>query len=407
MPETLFIVCVSVICVLAVVLIVWLIVALVRMNRNKGTSGKVVVVDETAYELVPIGEAPTGATYTPPAAPAQAAPVQQVQQAVPENAVLVPVEDLEDTVMLRRNESVPYPEAYARLSSKQRGYVDEILRYAESKVDVKKIVNDKSASVYLGKKLVVRIVIKRGVINARLTVQNNDFIAYTDSAGLNIKSKPVDVKVDGPEMVSAVKDIIDLSFRDLVLERARREEEKKAARREKRRLAREKKLAEEAAARAAQEAAAAEAQPEEAPAEQAEVAAAEAQPEEVATAAEAAPEAVEEAPDETAEAVEEAPAEQAEAPAEEEPEEGILDEEGPEPEQIFDDEADEAAEAEEPAPEAAEAPAETDEAAEEAAVTQPEEEAQPDEPAGDEAAESDEAAEQAAEELAAEEKEEE
>lgn len=401
MPETLFIVCVSVICVLAVVLIVWLIVALVRMNRNKGTSGKVVVVDETAYELVPIGEAPTGATYTPPAAPAQAAPVQQVQQAVPENAVLVPVEDLEDTVMLRRNESVPYPEAYARLSSKQRGYVDEILRYAESKVDVKKIVNDKSASVYLGKKLVVRIVIKRGVINARLTVQNNDFIAYTDSAGLNIKSKPVDVKVDGPEMVSAVKDIIDLSFRDLVLERARREEEKKAARREKRRLAREKKLAEEAAARAAQEAAAAEAQPEEAPAEQAEVAAAEAQPEEVAAAAEAAPEAAEEAP-------EEAPAEQAEAPAEEEPEEGILDEEGPEPEQIFDDEADE------PAPEAAEAPAETEEApgeaaeaADEAAVTQPEEEAQADEPAGDEAAESDEAAEQAAEEPAAEEKEEE
>ena len=335
MPKTLFIVCVAVICVLAVVLIAWLIVALVRMNRNKGVSGKVVVVDETAYELVPVGEAPTGAVYAPPAKPAEAAEPAPAAQIVPEGAVLVSAEEMEGTVMLRRNENVPYPEAYARLSSKQRGYVDEILRYAESKADVKKVVNDKSASVYLGKKLVVRIVIKRGIISARLTVQNNDFIAYTDNAGLNIKEKPIDVKVEEPEMVSAVKDIIDLSFRDLVLERARREEEKKAARREKRRLAREKKLAEEAAARAA--------------AEEAAAADASAQPEEAPAAGEAQP-----APAETAEQAAAPAAEEAAAEAEE----GILaEEEGPEPEQIFDEEP--AAEAEaQPAEAAEEQPAE-------------------------------------------------
>ena len=252
MPKELFIVCVVVICVLAAVLIAWLIVSLIRMNRNKGVKGKVVVVDETAYELVPIGEAPTGVQYAPAPAPAAQEPAAPVQA---ETAVAEAVpQDTEGMVMLRRNENVPYPEAYARLSSKQRGYVDEILRYAETKADVKKIVNDKSASVYLGKKLVVRIVIKRGVISARLSGQNNEFNAHTDKAGLKIKEKPIDIKVEAPEMVSAVKDIIDLSFRDLVLERARREEEKKAARREKRRLAREAKLAAEAEAKAAAEA---------------------------------------------------------------------------------------------------------------------------------------------------------
>ena len=91
--------------------------------------------------------------------------------------------------------------------------------------------------------------LKRGAVVARLTVQNNDFIAYTDSAGLNIKEKPVDVKIEEPEMVSAVKDIIDITYRDLSAERSRREEEKKALRREQRRLARERaKAAAEAAA---------------------------------------------------------------------------------------------------------------------------------------------------------------
>lgn len=252
MSEALFIVCIAVICALALVLIVWLIVSLVQMNKNKKASGKVVVVDEKAYELVPLGEAPSGAAYVPAPAPVSEELASGYAYAAE------PEEDAEGTVTLRRNEAVPYPEAYKRLSSKQKGYVDEILRYAESKEGVKKIVNDKSASVYLGKKLVVRIILRRGIVSARLTVQNNDFIAYTDNAGLNIKEKPIDVKVEQPEMVSAVKDIIDITFRDLTIERARKDEEKRAARREKRRLAREAKLAaEREAAAAAEETAAA------------------------------------------------------------------------------------------------------------------------------------------------------
>ena len=254
MDEVLFIVCVAIICALALALIVWIVVALVKQNR-KSAERKVIIVDDIAYELVPVGEAPTQNLIVTAAQPAaQTAPVPepaadpQAEEDEEDFAVAMPFPDADEegTITLRRNETVPYPEAYLRLSRQQKGFVDEIIRYAESKEGVKKVVNDKSASVYLGKKLVVRIILRRGMVTARLTVQNNDFIAYTDNAGLNIKEKPIDIKVEDGRMVSSVKDIIDITYRDLMVERARRDEEKRAARREKRRLARERAQAESA-----------------------------------------------------------------------------------------------------------------------------------------------------------------
>lgn len=245
MNEILFIVCIAVICVLAVVLAVWLIVSLVRRGKESDARGKIVVVDESAYELVPLGE--EFVIPERPAAAVQSAEEQvAVQTAAEETAAsetaYFPSES-EGGVMFVRNEILAYPEAYLRLSSAQRGYIDEILRYAEGKEGVKKVVNDKAATVYLGKKLVVRIMIRRGIITARLTVQNNDFEAYTDSAGLKLKTKPIDIKVENGGIISAIKDIIDITYRDLLEERGRKEEEKKQQRRERRRLAREAKLA--------------------------------------------------------------------------------------------------------------------------------------------------------------------
>lgn len=260
MTEPLFIVSICVVMAVALALLVWVIVALVMQSKAKKTAGKIVVVDDQAYVLLPLDSAPVEEEKEV-AEPAKEQVAVEEERAVEETREeeLAPAQSVEaidtsDMVVLRRNESIPYEEAYLRLSKTQKGYVDEIIRYAEAKEGVKKVVNDKSASVYLGKKLVVRILLKRGIVMARLTVQNNDFIAYTDSAGLKIKEKPIDVKIEEPEMVSAVKDIIDITYRDLYAERARREEEKKAMRREQRRLAREKAKAAAAEAEAENEA---------------------------------------------------------------------------------------------------------------------------------------------------------
>lgn len=163
MNEILFIVCIAVICVLAVVLAVWLIVSLVRRSKESDARGKIVVVDESAYELVPLGEEfviPERPTAAVQPAEAQAAVQTAAEETAASETAYFPSES-EGGVMFVRNEILAYPEAYLRLSSAQRGYIDEILRYAEGKEGVKKVVNDKAATVYLGKKLVVRIMIRR------------------------------------------------------------------------------------------------------------------------------------------------------------------------------------------------------------------------------------------------------
>lgn len=266
MTEALFIVCVVLICVVALALAVWLIVTLVKGNR-KDDAGRVVVVDDTAYVLVRVGDKAAVAQAAAEPAPAEPAPVAEESE---ETAPVEPSvqeseeepcdeeepeeeqepQDVEGMITLRRNETLPYPEAYEALSSIEKSCVDDILAYAESKEGAKKVVNDKSASVYYGKKLLVRILLRRDKITARLTVQNNEFIAYTDKEGLNIKAKPVDVRVDTPETIEHIKNIINITYNDFYEERARREEEKREARREARRLKREaeKRAAEEAAA---------------------------------------------------------------------------------------------------------------------------------------------------------------
>ena len=266
MTEALFIVCVVLICVVALALAVWLIVTLVKGNR-KDDAARVVVVDDTAYVLVRVGDKAAVAQAAAEPAPAEPAPVAEEPEEEPapvepsvqeseeepcdeESEEEQEPQDMEGMITLRRNETLPYPEAYEALSSIEKSCVDDILAYAESKEGAKKVVNDKSASVYYGKKLLVRILLRRDKITARLTVQNNEFIAYTDKEGLNIKAKPVDVRVDTPETIEHIKNIINITYNDFYEERARREEEKREARREARRLKREaeKKAAEEAAA---------------------------------------------------------------------------------------------------------------------------------------------------------------
>ena len=67
MNDILFIVCVSVICALALVLIVWILVELFRINRNKAVKGKLVTVEGEEYELYRKGNCRTERALRRPA----------------------------------------------------------------------------------------------------------------------------------------------------------------------------------------------------------------------------------------------------------------------------------------------------------------------------------------------------
>ena len=140
--------------------------------------------------------------------------------------------DEENSVVLVRSAIVTYNDAYLGLSEEAKSYADEILAYARTKDEAKEIINDRAATVYLGKKQIVRVFIRKGLVCVKLIMPNTTLNAYADNNDLNIKEKPIDIKVTKPELVSSVKDIIDLVYDALVVNRNRREEEKKERRRQ-------------------------------------------------------------------------------------------------------------------------------------------------------------------------------
>ena len=219
MTESLFIACMAIVIGIAVLLIIWFTVSVVR--RPKNVKGKVVSIDDTDYVLVPVGE--SSSRYVAQAAAEAAATTVQAQTAPQEGEVV-----------LRRNTAVPYPEAYAALSPDEKRYVDDILAYAQKFEGAKLVTNDNAACVYYGKKQLVRILLRRGKIVARMQVQNNALAGYADENSLSLREKPVDVRVENAASVGYIKGILDINYATFKEEREIKEAKKKEERRLKR-----------------------------------------------------------------------------------------------------------------------------------------------------------------------------
>ena len=256
MNSTLVAVYIGILCAAMLVLLVWLIVQLVRQFKGKGAENAVIKLDGSYYELKPIGEdSPPAASVVPERAPDddgedeeedddddddEDGEREEPQPAGQPAGVLVEP----GAVVLKRAKSVSYAEAYAALSSEQRGYAGDILAYAKEKEEARELVTDRGASVLFGKRPLVRIFIRRGTVVARMTVPNNELAEYADNNNLNIKEKPIDLKIMSAANVGTAKDIVDLTYRNLLEERRRRQEAKKERRRQARLAAKQAAMAE-------------------------------------------------------------------------------------------------------------------------------------------------------------------
>lgn len=234
MTESLFIACMAIVIGIAVLLIIWFTVSAVR--RPKNVKGKVVSIDDTDYVLVPVGESSSryvaqAAAARPVQEPASQVTASAVQPAAAETAATTVQEG---EVVLRRNTAVPYPEAYAALSPDEKRYVDDILAYAQKFEGAKLVTNDNAACVYYGKKQLVRILLRRGKIVARMQVQNNTLAGYADENSLSLREKPVDVRVENAASVGYIKGILDINYATFKEEREIKEAKKKEERRLKR-----------------------------------------------------------------------------------------------------------------------------------------------------------------------------
>ena len=254
MTESLFIACMAIVIGIAVLLIIWFTVSVVR--RPKNVKGKVVSIDDTDYVLVPVGERSSryvaqAAAARPVQEPASQVTASAVQPAAAETAATTVQERetaattvqeretaattvQEGEVVLRRNTAVPYPEAYAALSPDEKRYVDDILAYAQKFEGAKLVTNGHAACVYYGKKQLVRILLRRGKIVARMQVQNNTLAGYADENSLSLREKPVDVRVENAASVGYIKGILDINYATFKEERDIKEAKKKEERRLKR-----------------------------------------------------------------------------------------------------------------------------------------------------------------------------
>jgi len=123
-------------------------------------------------------------------------------------------------------------EKYNALPRNIKGYYDEIIVYAASFPDSKRIKNTAYEEYKVGKNRLVRLKIKRGAIICELIIPNPQFKKFIDGNKVSVKQAPAIVKVTDPESLAFVKDSIRIAVDAINEEKEYRKEQKRIRRRE-------------------------------------------------------------------------------------------------------------------------------------------------------------------------------
>lgn len=142
--------------------------------------------------------------------------------------------DPENKISFSLGQQQTLEEKYLALSSEQRGWYDEIMKYASIVEGSKRFKNARYEEYKVGKNRIVRMLIKRGVINCEFILHNSDFKNYVNEKKISVKQSATTMLVENAETVVAAKNSIDI----VVAALAEEKEYKKQLAREKRKVAR-------------------------------------------------------------------------------------------------------------------------------------------------------------------------
>ena len=154
-------------------------------------------------------------------------------------------DDAPYTVKFAAGQKQTLEEKYLELSPEARGWYDEIMKYAANVEGSKRFKNARYEEYKVGNSRIIRMLIKRGVINCEFALHNQNFKNYVNENKISVKQSATTLLIEGPETVEAAKNSIDIVIAQIAEER----EYKKQLAREKRKAAKE-----AAAAEAAKEA---------------------------------------------------------------------------------------------------------------------------------------------------------
>lgn len=184
------------------------------------------VVEEAPVEEAATEEAPVEEPATEEA-PVEEAPAEE------EAVEAAEVED-DGTVKFSASQRQTLEEKYLALPLEQRRWYDEIIKYASAVEGSKRFKNLRYEEYKVGKNRLVRMLIKRGVIQCEFILHNSDFKNYINENKISVKQSATTMLVEDAATVDAVKNSIDI----VVAAIAEEKEYKKQQAREKRKAAR-------------------------------------------------------------------------------------------------------------------------------------------------------------------------
>ena len=177
-----------------------------------------------------------------PVAPAVEEPAVEIAAEEPAAEEPVAEEDPEGTISFSTTQRQTLEEKYLALSAQQRGWYDEIVKYAAVVEGSKRFKNLRYEEYKVGKNRLVRMLIKRNNVMCEFILHNSDFKNYISENKISVKQSATTMLVDSDATVEAVKNSIDI----VVASIAEEKEHKKMLARERRKAARNAQNAEEA-----------------------------------------------------------------------------------------------------------------------------------------------------------------
>lgn len=155
--------------------------------------------------------------------------------AIPELPELPEMPEVDENAVAFSRVGKTLDEKYLELSPEQKGYYDEIVRFAMAVEGSKRYKNAAYEEYKVGKSRLVRIKIRRDVIVCEFVIANLTLKNYISDNKVAIKQAPATIKVTDEASLSAVKDSIGIAIRAIDEEKAYKKEQAKIRRRENRR----------------------------------------------------------------------------------------------------------------------------------------------------------------------------
>lgn len=221
-----FMVIVTIMALFAILVVLRDIVKEVLTSRREREDAKKAA---KAAEVKPVVAEPVAAPVVAPVAE----PVVVEEPVVTETVVEeVAVADDEGKVTFSAGQQT-LDEKYLALPSEARGWYDEVIKYASAVDGSKRFKNARYEEYKVGKHRLVRLLIKRGVINCEFILQNSDFRNYVNENKISVSQSATTIRIDSAATVDVVKDSINIVVASINEEK----EYKKQLAREKRKAA--------------------------------------------------------------------------------------------------------------------------------------------------------------------------